>query len=53
MIIYKARYDQGPDMNPPLIPIMSDRISGPIWVMSMPVNAKTHMITIVPEIPSL
>ena len=51
MIIYKTRYDHGPDRNPPLIPIMSDRIRGAVWVMSMPVNAKTHMITMIPEIP--
>ena len=51
MIIYKTRYDQGPDTSPPLTPIMSDKIRGAIWVISMPVNAKTHMITMVPEIP--
>lgn len=52
VIIYRSRYDQGPDMNPPSMPIMPDKITGAIWVISMPVNAKTHMITIVPAIPS-
>ena len=39
-------------MNPPLIPNMLDSIKGEIWVISMPVSAKTHMIRMVPEIPS-
>lgn len=52
MIIYKARYDHGPDMNPPSRPNMFVSIKGDIWVISMPVSAKTHMIRMVPEIPS-
>ena len=51
-MIYRSRYDQGPDINPPSKPIMLDKITGAIWVISMPVNAKTHMITMVPAIPS-
>lgn len=51
MIIYKTRYNQGPDTSPPLTPIMLDKSRGAIWVISMPVNAKTHMITMIPEMP--